>query len=265
MRSSPEALAAALKLLDDETPEVRAWVTRRLQAEGADLSETLASLAWHPDEDHVELLRELLAPVRRAALRRDWIVPHAGIRMLEDDWESFEAMLQLLADFLHDGVTLRQPLADALDLVTEEIEACGSDPNAETLRRYLFDEGRFNLDDEILPESYDLCRTLSEGRGSSLALGTLFLLTAARLGHDQVDGVFLPRTFVCRIDDEEGSWWVDFADGGRSRVPASLNALHSPAQPGELLRYWLENLHESFEDSPEDQSLIRELLDALHF
>ena len=49
-------LKALLRLLDDETPEVRARVAERLLATTGDLSEPLAELGWHGSDYERELL-----------------------------------------------------------------------------------------------------------------------------------------------------------------------------------------------------------------
>jgi hypothetical protein len=78
----------------------------------------------------------MLRPARREILVRDWIAPSGGAMALHEDWESFEALLRTISDFLHDGITLRQPLSDALDLLMEEAIDDGV-TDADELRTFL--------------------------------------------------------------------------------------------------------------------------------
>jgi hypothetical protein len=116
----PEELDALLRLLDDETPSVREQVAQRLALCGGDISEWLATQPRILSREEKSLLTEMLSPGRREALAREWIAPTGGAAALSEDWDSVESLLRVLSDFLHDGIALRQPLADALDLLAEE-------------------------------------------------------------------------------------------------------------------------------------------------
>ena len=124
--TSPERLAVLLRLLDDDSPPVRASVENALSAFGGDVSELLGESEVHLGEAELELLSLLLLPSRRERLRREWVVPAGGAAAVQDDWELFEALLRSLSDYLHDGVTMRQPLGDALDLLAEDLEQIAS-------------------------------------------------------------------------------------------------------------------------------------------
>ncbi|OYV00049.1 MAG: hypothetical protein CFE26_24590, partial [Verrucomicrobiales bacterium VVV1] len=174
-------------------------VSDRLARTSGDLSELIADLGWDSNEADRALLSELLHPARAGTLRREWIVPGA----LGDDWDSLEHLLRLISDFLHDGVSLRQSLPDAFDLLAEEAEENDASDSEEELCEFLFGGGRFkgNRESYYDPRNSDLGYTLSAGTSNPLGLCLVFLFTARRLGLE-ASGVPFPGHFLCRFHEE---------------------------------------------------------------
>lgn len=268
-------LSVLLRLLDDETPEIRARVAERLAAGEGDVSESLAELGWEGTSADRELLSNLLLPARRETLRTEWAMPSGG---LGDDWDQLEYLLRLLSDFLHDGVTLRQSLSDALDLLAEEAEENDAAVSEESLRQFLFESARFrgNKESYYDPRNSDLAFVVEAGTSNPIGLCLIYLLTARRLGLD-VTGVGFPGHFLCRIQDEGQPVIVDCFDNGKRHHLASLLAAHPelgreqrealkyPAEPGAILNRVLLNLASSFAGMKrdEDAALIAELRGTL--
>jgi hypothetical protein len=273
-----------LRLLDDETPEVRSHVASRLVLMGGDLSERLVVRGRDLAPEDQALLSQLTAPARRHALARDWAVPTGGAAAMMEDWDAFEAMLRLISDFLHDGVTLRQPLSDALDLIADEAASAGV-ANADDLRVFLFGEtGRFHGDPEPMADRRhaDLAWVIATGHSDPIGYGLLYLLMARRLDLE-VEGIDFPEDLVCRIHIDGVSFIVECHSGGRlhaqdellqdgdlSREDAARLAAGS-ATPGDLLLVYLRNLQELLEweqadddaQAAEDAMLIRRLCESL--
>jgi len=269
---APEELDALLRLLDDETPEVRKRVAERLALCGGDLSEWLATRPRSLSRREQSVLADLLSPPRREALEREWLVPTGGAAALREDWESFEAMLRIVSDFLHDGITLRQPLSDALDLLAEEAEESGVS-TANDLRAFLFESGRLS-GNEIQyedPRNSDLAWSIAEGRSNPLGLGLIFILVSRRLDL-AVEAVNFPGHFLCRIFEDGYPIIIDCFDHGRLHLQSTLlenpdlgraerSALRQCADPGTILLRLLNNLFAALEgaDRPDDARLIRRL------
>ncbi len=276
--TSPERLSFLLRLLDDDSPQVRASVESALDAFGGDVSEVLPEIDVRLDESGKELLSLLLLPARRERLRREWIVPAGGAAAVHDDWDQFEALLRSLSDYLHDGITIRQPLGDALDLLAEELEGVAAEQGPAALNRELFESGRFTADlqEEDAPENYDLARVLAGNPSNAIGLGLIFLLVARRLEID-ADGMNLPRMFLCRYHDDGEVVMTEPLARGRRVTPEDLahrirryprevraNAAR-PASPGELLVRVVEELATawSVRGETEDAELMEELLATL--
>lgn len=273
---APEELDALLRLLDDETPEVRNRVAERFALCGGDISEWLATQSRALDQKERELLSEMLSPPRRGNLTKEWIVPSGGASALEEDWESFEALLRVLSDFLHDGISLRQPLSDALDLLAEEAVDAGVG-SANELRTFLFKRNRLiaNQENYYDVQNSDLAWCLAEGCSNPLGLSLIFILIGRRLDFE-VEGVNFPGHFMCRIFEDGYPIIIDCFDKGQQHLQFTLlespeltraqrEILKQSVGPGAILVRLLNNLHQSLEKSgrSEDARLIQELLATL--
>ncbi len=273
---APEELDALLRLLDDETPAVRQRVAERLSLCGGDISEWLATRPGELSGHDRELLAEMLSPPRRANLTKEWIVPTGGGDALQEDWETFEALLRAVSDFLHDGISLRQPLSDALDLLAEEASDAGIDSAIE-LRKFLFKGNRLTGNQENYHDvrNSDLAWCLAEGRSNPLGLCLIFMLVGRRLDFE-VEGVNFPGHFMCRIFEDGYPIIIDCFDKGQLHVQFTLlespeltrtqrNILKQSAGPGTILLRLLNNLYQSLEKAgrPEDAVLIKKLMATL--
>ena len=276
--ATAESLTVLLRLIDDETPEVRQSVSHALNVFCGDVSEILHEGTIAPSKEDLLVLSKLLQPARRERLRRDWIVPARGVASLGDDWDSLEAMLRILSDYLHDGVTLRQPLGDALDLLAEEFEADFIQDGCAGLCKALLGSKRLVTDQkgEIDPNLLDLAAVIAGSPSNSFGLGLILLLVAHRLEAD-ITGVSLPGAFFCRYESEQGPILLDPAAGGVPvepaefthrirRYPREIRMLAGRAtSPGELLRRTTEELATAFAvlNLTEDAELMEDLVDSL--
>ncbi len=272
----PKELEALLRLLDDDTPAVRETIELRLTACGGDISEFLASRDGKLSKDDLRLLSELLSEGRRQRLHEDWETPSSGALGLREDWERFESMLRVLSDFLHDGVTCRQSLSDALDLAADEAREKNIS-DADQLRVHLFKKGvlRGNHKGYDDPRNSDLAWCLSEGKSNPIGLGVLFTLIARRLDL-VVEPVPFPQHFLCRIHEGGRPMVVDCFNRGQLHPQDELlknpdlseterHSLKRVADPGSILVRILNNLHSALmiADREEDADLIAQLRQSL--
>lgn len=273
----PKELSALLRLLDDDTPEVRSVVAGRLAEVGGDLSEILPGMARRLNGRDKELLTSMLQPARRKTLREEWITPGFGLAGLGDDWELFESHLRLISDFLHDGVSLRQPLSDALDLLAEEAQEDGV-LGANDLRVFLFERKRLaaNVIDYYDPRNSDLAWCLAEGVSNPIGLGVIYMLAGQRLGLE-IEGISFPGHFLCRIREDGYPLIVDCFDKGCLHSQNVLTdptndlsreqrrALEGSADLGTILLRFLNNLMDAFtrQGRAEDAALIKEMRDSM--
>jgi hypothetical protein len=270
-------LSALLRLLDDDTPEVRSVVAGRLAEVGGDLSEILPGMARTLSAREKQLLASMLLPARRRTLRDEWLTPRFGTASLGDDWELFESHLRLLSDFLHDGLSLRQPLSDALDFLAEEAQEDGvAGPN--DLRVFLFERKRLspNVANYYDSHNSDLAWCLSEGVSNPIGLGIIYMLIGQRLGLE-IEGICFPGHFLCRIHEDGYPLIVDCYDKGCIHSQSVLinpnndlnreqrRALESSADLGSILLRVLNNLLDALvrQGCTEDAALISEMRDSM--
>jgi regulator of sirC expression with transglutaminase-like and TPR domain len=269
---TPEELDALLRLLDDDTPEVRERVAQRLSLCSGDLSEWLAANPRTLSSAERKILTNLLSQGRREALMNDWEVPSSGANALREDWELFEAMLRVISDFLHDGITFRQPLSDALDLLAEEAEEQGI-TSANELRAFLFEDGPLNANQDGYddPSNTDLAWCIAEGMSNPIGLCTIFTLVARRMDLT-VEPVNFPGHFLCRIHEDGYPIIIDCFEHGQMHLQSTLlenpdlsrperQALREIADPGTILVRMLSNLHGALTKAnrQEDAQLIHQL------
>ncbi len=115
-------------------------------------------------------------------------------------WEGFENFLRQVSDFLHDGITLRPSMSDALDALAGEITAELVSPSEDDVRRWLFVDGRFRGVPKKADASryFDLCRVIESRRGNPTSLACMFMLLGRRLDL-RVHGCNYPGHFLARI------------------------------------------------------------------
>ena len=268
------SIPSLITLLDDPNPAVRGGVEKALLEYRGDVSDDLLALGLVVPKPAAARLSKLLHPGRHLALREAWVVPFQRLSSPDGDWEELEALLRLLSDFLHDGVTVRLSLSDELDMLAEELE--GEVTNELELGKALFAEGRLtgNRENGYDPRNSDLAWCLTEGRSNALGLSLIYSLVAERLGY-HVYGCNYPGHFLSYIDGENGEpTLVDCFHQARLIPVAGLTKKHpelsprarrailQPCELGAMLRRVLANLHLAFNkaDAPEDADLIYELL-----
>ncbi|MGB6223106.1 transglutaminase family protein [Haloferula sp.] len=273
-----DSLLLLLRLIDDETPEVRDSVSSALEAFGGDVSELLSQGSLRPSAQELAILAELLHPSRRERLRKEWVVPAGGVTAFGEDWDSLEALLRILSDFLHDGVSLRQPLGDALDLLAEDVEPAFVQDGCAGLCKALLGGGRLVADrkGEMDPKLLDLAAVIAGSPSNSFGLGMILLLVAQRLDAALI-GVSLPGAFFCRYESEQGQILLDPSLGGKPvdpaefthrirRYPREIRMLAGRAVvPGELLLRTTEELATAFAvmNLTDDAELMEDLVDSL--
>lgn len=267
-----------LRLLDDDTPEVRRSVAAELSKTGGDVSDLLVEVGTNLGRPRLSLLSELLHPARRERLRREWLVPGRGLQSLHEDWDHSESMLRAISDFLHDGVTLRQSLGDAIDLLAEEYATVCDEGGARELVEALFAGNTLRCDNEgeVDPRHLDLAAVASGRPSNAVGCGMVVLLVARRLGAP-TSAINLPGSFLLVCDDEHGGTIHDPSARGRevdredllqraSTYPPEIRMRGGrPASPGELVLRVLEELATSFAvlEQVEDATLIERLIESL--
>lgn len=272
------ALPHLVKLLDDDDRAVQAELADLFSDGPGDLSTELDELGLRLAPAQRSRLSDLLGPGRRRTLRSEWFVPDGGLDGSESGWATFEMLLRLLSDLLHDGVSLRPGLVDALDELADEVTVCEAGDDEESLCEHLFGSGRFrpNSQGYYDPENTDLLWILLHRKGNPIGLTVLAMLVARRLGL-VIHGCSFPGHFLGWIGSGPDARLVDCYHRGRlvslreiQAKPAQLSnearlALQGPCSLHDILQRMLVNLQFALgqDGRREDAALIADLLESL--
>jgi len=273
-----DQLPHMLKLLDDDEPAIQDALREEFSDTSGDLSNELAALAIDLKPADRRRLSILLLPGRRETLIQEWRVPQGGADALNEDWESFEYMLRLISDYLHDGVTLRPALPDMLDMLAEDAIAGRHHISENKLRVWMFESGKFigNKDSYYTPANSDLSWVADTGLGNPISLALLYMLVARRLNLD-VTGCNYPGHFLARIQLDSKPMLVDcFHKGRLIPVEEILNenknistyakqAILTQAPLGHILLRMLRNLEHSFNKLKyeDDAKIFKMIFDSM--
>ena len=254
-----DQLPHMLKLLDDDEPAIQEALREEFSDTSGDISSELAALAIDLNPADQRRLSLLLLPGRRDTLIQEWRIPQGGADALDEDWESFEDMLRLISDYLHDGVSLRPSLPDILDIIADEAAADHHHLSENKLRAWMFESGKFvgNKDNYYTPKNSDLSWCSDTGVGNPISLALLYMLVARRLDLD-VSGCNYPGHFLARIQLDSRPMLVDCFHRGRLIPTAEIlyknknistyakEAIVAQAPLGHIMLRMLRNLELSF-------------------
>ena len=271
----PGQLPYLLRLLDDDSPEVRGAVMDQFAAFGDSLEEHLrnVSLPEHPGQRR--LIQSLLREGRRRRLSAAW----AGLSAIEGDKPRLEAGNDLISRFLRPEAT-EGALGKALDALAVEFRSGLYEKDVLALSEFLFRiKGLSGARDTYYsPRNSDLLYVITEREGLPISLSCVYMLVAHRLGMN-VEGCNLPGHFLALALHGGRRFVIDCFNGGivlldsdlvrlSSSVPvrtADLAALQCDA--GVILARVLRNIGAAFrrsedEQASEDAALVEKLAAA---
>jgi len=267
-----------IKLLDDHDPIVQAAVQAELWKSDGDVSAELRELGLELSSSEEKNLSRAIAPARRARLERDWFVPENALKSAEGDWDTFEAILQLISDFMHDGVHSRKLLSDTLDDIAADIQDKYAEPGISEIIEEIFKSNKLvgNRTDYYSPYNSDLVWVLANGKGNPISLATILMLIARRL-NVEVYGCNLPGHFLAQAMINGMPILIDsFTNGRQIEVNDLLSnpkkfsevaraAIKTPCSLGIIIQRTLTNLKVSFDKNGNEQDalLVQKLIDSL--
>ncbi len=264
-----ENLPALLKLLDDQSPVVRAKVRRALREFGPALGREIAAAGLHPSDDQQAMLDAIVrASLTRTApafgvLWRQWNINGDHYLVLENALDHL-ARVQFEWDF--DGrADESAPLGLALDELAADFRLTHDEFDTAHLAHWLFGENRFV---GAAPENYyhpyngNLLHVLESGEGLPLSLVVILMMVGHRLGL-KIHGAAFPGHFLAR----DGDTYFDCYDGGRelSSAEAISIARAAPdtaqsARVAEITARVLANLANAYQFAGERDKVHRALL-----
>jgi hypothetical protein len=271
----PRQLPYLLRLLDDDSPDVRGAVLDQFAAYGDSLEEYLrgVSLPEHPR------LRRLIQSLVREGRRRRLAAGWAGLAAIRGDKPRLEAGQDLISRFLR-ADSSGETLGHALDALAGEFRSGLYEKDALALSEFLFQikglagarEAYYN------PVNSDLMHVITKGEGLPISLACIYMLVAHRLGMS-VEGCNLPGHFLALALHGGRKFVIDCFNGGIVLLDSDLARLSSSApvktadlaalecDAGVILARVLRNLNAAFrrsedEQATEDAALVEKLATA---
>jgi regulator of sirC expression with transglutaminase-like and TPR domain len=226
-----------LRLIDDESPEVRARVMRELASFGPELEE-------HADEFGADLtpkqrwLFQSLLAVQREADR--FTASWDAWLDLPSEPRKLESAMALLAQFQY-GWRPPVRLGEQLDELAHGFLTSGRSIDPVALARFLFvtKELRGAVSDYYSPMNSNLIHVIERRRGLPISLACIFILVGDRVGIE-VHGVNAPGHFLTRAEVSGKLTYFDPFNGGRVLAAREVNDLRSALPRG----------HEALIDEP---------------
>ena len=277
MRVSQD-LPYIIQLLDDPAPEIKAAVAQYLDQFDGDISEELASHALTLSPPQRREIALLTLPGRRRVIEELWSVPLRFQQDQSNDWATFEHLLSLIADYLHDGVTIRPSMADSLDLLADEAHLAEAHTNEKALADFLFLNERFsgNKRNYFAKENSDLIWVLENNIGNPISLVIVYMLLGNRFGLN-VFGCNYPGHFLAWVEDTDGPHLVDAYNKARQLSPHTIlqenpnisenaiRALQGPCTFNIIIQRILNNIEAAYgkEGIMHEASLIQKLRASL--
>lgn len=255
----PSELSYVIKLIDDPDPSVKSAVEEYLVKFSGDLSEEIAGEAISLTAYERKELSRMLMPGRRKTLAQNWQLPTQFKEDQGTDWETFEFLLSLLSDYLHDGITLRPSLADSIDQLCDEAQMADATSSTKELCRFLFNSSRYmgNKNRYFAHENSDITWVIHNTFGNPLSLVVIYMLLANRFGLE-VHGCNYPGHFLAWVPDET-PYLVDCYNRGRILHPRELirdnpalsptarTALNAPCTFRLIINRLINNIDASYE------------------
>jgi hemimethylated DNA binding protein len=217
-----------LRLLEDDSPVVRAGVVEGFLSFGPHLEAALDDLPRPLDSTQRRTLDRLLAEHFCEGIRKawpEWLEHPSNNRKLERGYE-------LIAEF-QDGLADTGQLTERLDALAAECAQVGDEISPSLLMEFLFHTKAYRgaRKDYHDPCNSNLSYVLEKKCGIPISLACLAILVGDRLGLE-VHGCNFPGHFLARYGDGAETIYVDCFNGGRCYREAELSSRFSDESDG---------------------------------
>lgn len=199
-----------IKLLDDDSEDVRRSVRLTLQTFGPALREEICKLNIALSSLQKESLECVYFKHKVDRLTEHWPTWFS----IKNEYEKLETALSLISDFMGDFEN-HISLSDELDALTELYKERHDDINPFFLAKFLFSEYGMKGDEENYynPENNNLVYVIKHKKGIPISLSAVYILVGERLGLD-IRGCHFPGHFLCRLDIGGNQVFIDcFSQG----------------------------------------------------
>lgn len=239
-----------LKLVDDDSSEVRDNVLTELSNYGANLEEDLYECTDILESGKIDLIYPIIEMSRRKWLKDNWI----KWQKLENDYTRLEAASNLIARFQF-GLYKNINLSELINRLIEKFIRLYPHGDEFTLANFLFMVERIEGEkhDFYNPMNSNLVYAIEEKKGIPITLSIIYMLAGKRLGM-QINGCNFPGHFLTKFESGGKTTYIDAFNKGRVIYEDELL---------ELLKDSYESMALYLNTIPSSNSIIRRVLQNL--
>jgi regulator of sirC expression with transglutaminase-like and TPR domain len=222
-----------VRLLDDDTPEVREAVLRAFERFGESLDRELERLGIALSRQDAAPIQHLLERGRRVSVRNAW----PGVFSVRPDKQRLETAMGMIIE-LQDGASAAARLPLVLDRLARDFRVGAQHADALSLARFLFRENDLRgvgQDNYLDPFNSNLIHVLEHKTGLPISLACIYILVADRLGLE-VEGCNFPGHFLTIVHARQSRVLVDCYNGGRTIDQGDLASIDSRVSMKDILR-----------------------------
>ncbi len=213
-----DELSHIIKLLDDDSEDVRKAIASRLSQYGASLKDKIEDLDSPPTPEQRRVLQSLMEDQCRDHLQTVW----PNWVEFQTEQEKLEEGFQILADY-QTGYLYPDSFESLLDEYANDFRSEVGTKDPVALAEYLFSKRDIsgNEDDYYNPLNSNLHFAARKKKGIPITLTALFKLVAKRLDI-QVQGCNFPGHFLARTQKDQETLMIDCFNRGRVLDRAQL-------------------------------------------
>jgi len=273
--TDPKQIPHLIKLLDDESSNIRITVAKELAAFGPTLQNELIKTGLSLNPTQRGYVGKILEEHKRVWLKHAWpnwlnLTAHKG--NLIAHYDRLEGVLSILAEFLN-GIEYNIQLKSLLDELAQAYKTKYHENSPGRLAKFLFKEKGLqgDEDDYYNSQNNNLVYVIKKKKGIPISLASVYMLVGHRLGM-RIEGCHFPGHFLARINIGGTKLFVDCFNGGQIIEESDLlsikeetfkgmkKILHEKTDVQMIVRTYLANLIRSYQikaDKENSQLLIK--------
>ncbi len=208
---SPKQIPHLLKLLDDDSSDIRDEVIKQLCAFGPTLRQELKHIPFSLNSEQTRLINLVFEGQKRILLAHHW----PRWFTVNKESEKLETALKMLSEFLT-PIEREADLTMLLDKLAYDYQRSMKDYGPLSLAKFLFKMKKFkgNQDDYYNPQNSNLIYVITEKKGIPISLACVYMLVGMRLGI-RVEGCHFPGHFLARVKTAGRTVFVDCFNSGQ--------------------------------------------------
>jgi hypothetical protein len=239
-----------LKLVDDESIEVRDNVLTELSNYGSSLEVDIKEFSNFLDTDKIDLIQPIIDASRRTWLKEKWI----QWQKIENEYLRIEKASLLIARFQY-GLNENVNVSDKLNELTQKFIQYHPHGDELKLAQFLFNEERIlgERHDFYNPLNSNLFYSLDQKKGIPITLAIIYMLIGKRLSMNIV-GCNFPGHFLSKFEIGNKTTYIDAFNNGRVIKEDELK---------ELLKDSYESMNMFLKKVPTSNMIIRRIVQNL--